>query len=94
MRYFKNSQKTIYAVEPGQEFLICADWLEISESEAVTPPVEAQKLQRAIELRALLQKTDYKDLPSYDRRNTPEWIALMAQRQEWRDEIRQLEGTL
>lgn len=46
---------------------------------------------RVIELRGKLMQTDYKDLPSYDKRDTPEWQELMAQRQAWRDEIRLIE---
>jgi hypothetical protein len=49
---------------------------------------------RIIELKQKLFETDYKDLPSYDKRNTEEWNNLMQQRQSWRDELRNLTDTL
>ena len=50
------------------------------------------KQNRILELQQKLAATDYKDLPSYDKRDTPEWTQLMADRQAWRTEIRQLEN--
>jgi hypothetical protein len=47
---------------------------------------------RIMELKTMLAETDYKDLPSYDKKDTSEWESLMQQRQAWRDEIRQLEN--
>lgn len=52
---------------------------------------ELIKQYRIQELKRKLATTDFKDLPSYDKRGTPKWIQLMADRQTWRDEIRQLE---
>lgn len=46
---------------------------------------------RIQELKLFLAKTDYKDLPSYDKRGTSEWQEVMNQRQAWREEIRNLE---
>lgn len=57
------------------------------ESNSVTT-IEPSRIEV---LKQQLAQTDYKDLPSYDKRNTPEWIELMAQRQAWREEIRSLE---
>lgn len=50
------------------------------------------KQDRIQELKQKLSDTDYKDLPGYDKRGTAEWTQLMADRQAWRDEIRQLES--
>lgn len=53
---------------------------------------EQVKESRIATLKRQLTETDYKDLPSYDKRGTPEWTQLMAERQAWREEIRQLES--
>lgn len=53
---------------------------------------ELIKQDKIKELKKKLAATDFKDLPSYDKRNTPEWTQLMLERQTWRDEIRQLES--
>lgn len=44
---------------------------------------------RIAELKRLLADTDFKVLPDYDEPNDD----IKAQRQEWREEIRQLEGS-
>ena len=49
---------------------------------------EREKAERIAELKQLLADTDYVGLADYDK-DQPE---LKAQRQAWRDEIRQLEG--
>ena len=46
--------------------------------------------QRIAELKQKLRETDYVSLPDYDK-DKPE---ILADRQAWRDEIRQLEPTL
>jgi hypothetical protein len=43
---------------------------------------------RIAELKTLLTESDYKVLPDYDKPDE----AIVAQRQEWRDEIRALEA--
>jgi len=45
---------------------------------------------RIAELKNLLDESDYKVLPDYDKTDE----AIIADRQAWRDEIRQLEATL
>ena len=45
---------------------------------------------RIAELQQKLDESDYKVLPDYDKTDE----AIIAQRQAWRDEIRQLEATL
>jgi hypothetical protein len=55
-------------------------------------PAKAQakaNAERIAELKALLNNSDYKVLPDYDKDSE----AIKAQRQAWRDEIRTLEGT-
>jgi hypothetical protein len=55
-------------------------------------PAKAQakaNADRIAELKALLNNSDYKVLPDYDKDSE----AIKAQRQAWRDEIRTLEGT-
>ena len=54
-------------------------------------PAKAAKLQadkRIAELKQLLLDSDYKVLPDYDKPSDE----IKAQRQAWRDEIRQLEA--
>ena len=47
----------------------------------------ATKQARVAELKQLLQESDFKTLPDYDQDATQ----VLAQRQAWRDEVRQLE---
>lgn len=47
-----------------------------------------QRQERIAELKQLLLGTDYKVLPDYDKPNDD----VKAQRQDWRDEIRELES--
>jgi hypothetical protein len=91
MRYFKNTINEFYAIDAGQEFLIKADWLEVTTDDieaanAHTP--EQLKLIRLKELRSLLADSDYKVLPDYDKPDD----GIRAQRQAWREEIRVLLG--
>jgi hypothetical protein len=46
-----------------------------------------QDAERIVELKQLLADSDYKVLPDYDKTSDE----IKAQRQAWRDEIRQLE---
>jgi hypothetical protein len=90
MRYFKNTINEFYAIDAGQEFLIKADWLEVTTDDieaANAPTPEQLKLIRLKELRSLLADSDYKVLPDYDKPDD----GIRAQRQAWREEIRQLE---
>jgi hypothetical protein len=89
MRYFINAKKEIYGVDTGQEALIRPDWVEISEekvAELTAPTAEQLKQERIYELQNLLKNSDYKVLPDYDQPNDE----VKAQRQSWREEIRQL----
>jgi hypothetical protein len=94
MRYFKSTLGEFFGVDAGQEKLIKSDWVEVTKADidfANKPTPEQLILDRINELKMLLRATDYKDLPSYDKRATPEWDAVMVQRQAWREEIRNLE---
>jgi hypothetical protein len=54
-------------------------------------PAKAQakaNAERILELKALLNNSDYKVLPDYDKDSE----AIKAQRQAWREEIRTLEA--
>ena len=54
-------------------------------------PAKAQakaNAERIAELKALLTNSDYKVLPDYDKDSE----AIKAQRQAWREEVRQLEA--
>ena len=53
-------------------------------------PDNLETLQRIAELKDKLKGTDYVTLPDYDK-DKPE---ILAERQAWRDEIRQLEQSL
>lgn len=91
MRYFKDQAGSVYGVDVGQEDIIQSGWVEISEQEATAPPAitEQQRVtMRIYELRQLLQESDYKVLPDYDKPNE----SVKAQRQAWRDELRKLGG--
>jgi hypothetical protein len=95
MRYFKNTNNEFFGIDTDQENLIQPDWIEITKEdidEANSPKQDQINQSRIYELQMKLANTDYKDLPSYDKRNTEEWNNLMLDRQSWRDEIRSLGG--
>jgi hypothetical protein len=52
--------------------------------------LDAQK--RIAELKQKLAESDFKFNVDYDDQDTPEWNQLKADRQAWRDEVRQLEA--
>ena len=62
--------------------------MEISINTAKQQKDEAKA--RIVELKQLLLDSDYKVLPDYDKTDD----TITADRQAWRDEIRQLEQTL
>jgi len=112
MKYFKDNQNQVFALEDADVLPIIEtddegnetkkpspwvkqDWVEITEQEATAianPQPTEQELaqQRIAELKQLLLDSDYKVLPDYDKTDE----AIIADRQAWRDEIRQLEATL
>jgi hypothetical protein len=56
--------------------------------QVVLEQTEKETLQRIAELKKLLSESDFKVLPDYDK----DVIAIKAQRQEWRNELRTLES--
>jgi hypothetical protein len=61
----------------------------IKTAEQIAAEQEAQaREQRVAELKQLIAESDYKVLPDYDKPNE----GIKAQRQAWRDEIRELEN--
>lgn len=48
--------------------------------------------KRIAELKQKLAESDFKFNVDYDDQDTPEWNQLKADRQAWREEIRQLEA--
>jgi hypothetical protein len=91
MRYFRDTKKQFFGIDIGQENLIKPDWVEVTKSDidkANEPTPEQQKLNRIAELKVKLLQSDYKVLPDYDKPDD----GIRAQRQSWREEIRQLGG--
>jgi hypothetical protein len=70
------------AMQEGKQVRPNADGWVIFD--APTPDLTAHRIA---ELKALLAASDYKVLPDYDKPDE----AIVAQRQAWRDEIRELE---
>ncbi len=73
------------------------EWLDTEQTEPTKAEIEQEvirltelqpTLDRIEQLKQMLKDTDYVALADYDKEK-PE---LLAQRQAWRDEIRQLEG--
>ena len=90
----------LQSLRPGAEWVLRGDgieWLdrfqpqptdvEIAQEFARLESAQSHK-KRIAELKQLLADTDYKVLPDYDKPDTE----VVAQRQAWRDEIRQLEA--
>lgn len=91
MRYFRDSKSQFFGVDVDQDHLIQPDWVEVTKADiddANAPTPEQLKQRRIYELKDMLNKTDYKVLPDYDKPNDD----VKVQRQAWRDEIRQLGG--
>lgn len=98
--HYKDKNNNLY-FEPTEEVVIRDGLVEITKKEFEqivyeinnpTPTPEQLKQQRINELRQNLDQTEYKFNSDYDRKDTQEWLELKAQRQAWRDEIRELEA--
>jgi hypothetical protein len=90
MRYFKDTKNKFFGIAEGQDVLIQSDWIEVTKADidaANAPTPEQLNQLRISELKQLLSESDYKVLPDYDKPDN----GIRAQRQEWREEIRQLE---
>ncbi len=95
MKYYKNNQNQIFAFESDDEMQKYAkeplSLITDKEKDQILAPTPEQLAeQRISELQQKLRDTDYVGLQDYDK-DKPE---IIAQRQAWRDEIRQLEATL
>lgn len=91
MRYFKDSKNEFFGIDIDQDHLIKPEWVEITKADidvANAPTPEQIKQEQIYALKQKLKETDFKVLPDYDKPNEN----IKAQRQAWRDEIRQLGG--
>ena len=67
------------------------DWSQMKTAEQLAAEkLNNERIARIAELKRNLAETDYVTLPDYDK-DKPE---VIADRQAWRDEIRQLEPTI
>ena len=67
------------------------DWTQLKTAEQLAAEkLNNERIARVAELKRNLAETDYITLPDYDK-DKPE---ILADRQAWRDEIRQLEPTI
>jgi len=90
----------LQSLRPGAEWVMRGDdleWLDTQQSQPTESEITAEvqrlealqpKLKRIAEIKQLLSATDFKVMPDYDKPNAE----IVAQRQAWRDEIRQLEA--
>ena len=84
-------QQLLMSQSHGKVITSDANGYPIATIPVVTP--EQLKLQRIAELKGLLSASDFKVLPDYQATKTQaENDAIIAQRQAWRDEIRELEA--
>ena len=92
--------QALQSLRPGAQWVLRGDDLEWLDTEQ-TQPTEAEITDevarltalepikaRILELKALLNNSDYKVLPDYDKDSE----AIKAHRQAWREEVRQLEA--
>ena len=90
----------LMSLRPGAQWVLCGDDLEWMDTEQTQPTdaeidAEVKRLTalepskaRIAELKQLLNESDYKVLPDYDKPDEN----IVAQRQAWREEIRTLEA--
>jgi hypothetical protein len=95
-----NKAQALQSLRPGAQWVLRGDDLEWMDTEQTQPTdaeitAEVARLTalepikaRIAELKALLTNSDYKVLPDYDKDSE----AIKAQRQAWREEVRQLEA--
>jgi hypothetical protein len=80
--------RIVVDVQSGDVSIVPLTADEIAELAKPEPPEQIRN-RRIGELKALLAASDYKAMPDYDKPDP----AILAQRQAWREEIRQLEGS-
>jgi hypothetical protein len=90
MIYFKDDSGEIFAYDNDVDEKYIKDGLKKLTKEEVlaisTKNGEREKSLRIFELQRFLSQTDFKVMPDYDQPNED----IKKQRQEWRDEIRNL----
>jgi hypothetical protein len=88
----RNGQNLAFNVVCAQSDLeipeLISQYLEMLDS----PPAVQAHQQRIAELKQKLAESDFKFNVDYDDQDTPEWNQLKADRQAWRDEVRELEA--
>lgn len=98
IKYYKNDNNEIRAVEQVQEFLVQEDWIEITleELQELQKPTEEQILAGKIaEAKAYLASTDFKMTVDYFATLTEaEQVELTRLRAEAREFIRANEGAI
>jgi hypothetical protein len=87
MRYFLSKDKSYYAVDAGQEFLIQADWVEVSEFDVVTANPQPSEMPLTPEQIATLRRQAYQleADPLFFKAQRGE-----ATEQEWLDKIEEI----
>jgi len=95
-----NKAQALQSLRPGAQWVLRGDDLEWMDTEQTQPTeteitAEVARLTalepinaRIAELKALLNNSDYKVLPDYDKPDED----IVSQRQAWREEIRTLEA--
>jgi hypothetical protein len=90
----------LQSLRPGAQWVLRGDdleWLDAEQTQPTEAEITAEVARltalepikaRIIELKALLDASDYKVLPDYDKPSEE----IKAQRQAWREEIRALEN--
>ena len=90
----------ISALRPDSKWVLRGDdleWMDIEQTQPTDDEITAEVARltalepikaRIAELKALLNNSDYKVLPDYDKPDED----IVAQRQAWREEIRTLEA--
>ena len=90
----------LQSLRPGAQWVLRGDdleWLDTEQTQPTDAEIEAEVARltalepskaRIAELKALLNDSDYKVLPDYDKPDED----IVSQRQAWREEIRTLEA--
>ena len=93
-QHYKDANNNIYGYKPADievTAITMAEVNHINESK-ITPEQKAQA--RISELKQLLNNSDHKDLPNYKPKQGEDLVEVIAERDAWRNEIRQLEQSL
>jgi hypothetical protein len=95
-----NKVNALQSLRPGAQWVLRGDdleWLDTEQTQPTDAEIDAEVARltalepinaRIAELKALLNDSDYKVLPDYDKPDE----GIVSQRQAWREEIRTLEA--